>query len=183
MTSGVVLHLRSQPELVASKVQEAIGVPYSQQPLAIGGKRTGKTRPIKYIVIHNTANSESTAQNEVDYLSNANNTSSTAFHMAVDDHEIIEVIPPTEIAYHAGDGNGAGNHYGIGIEICESGDFEKAKANAAKLVAYLMKTYNISLSAVKTHHDFSGKQCPRLMLENWDGFLEEVKEEYKKYRA
>ena len=178
MLSGVLLHVK-QEELIASKVQEAIGVTYSQQHIEMSNKRSGKTRKIKYIVIHNTANSQSTAQNEVDYLSNSNNTSSTAFHIAVDDHEIIEAIPPTEIAYHAGDGNGEGNHYGVGIEICESGDFNKAKSNAAQMVAYLMKIYGIPLSRVKTHHDFSGKDCPRLMLDHWDTFLEEVKTAYK----
>lgn len=178
MLSGFLLQYR-QVELVASKVQEAIGVPYSQQAIGIGNKRTGKSRTIKYIVIHNTANSESTAQNEVDYLSNPNNTSSTAFHIAVDDKEMIEAIPPTEIAYHAGDGNGEGNRYGIGIEICESGDVKRAESHAAKLVAYLMKTYGIPLSHVKTHQDFSGKVCPRLMLDHWETFLKEVETEYR----
>lgn len=178
MVSGILMPIK-QVRLVASKVQAAIEVPYSQQHIALGSKRSGRHRSIQYIVIHNTANSQSTAQNEVDYLSNVNNTSSTAFHMAVDDEEIIEVISPTEIAYHAGDGNGDGNHYGIGIEICESGDFTKATVNAAKLVAYLMKTYDIPLNHVKTHHDFSGKNCPRLMLEDWDSFLEEVKDAYE----
>lgn len=175
--SGFLFRFKQIP-LVASEVQEAIGVPFREAFIPISNKRPGRTRKIKYIVIHNTANKDSTAQNEVDYLTNVKNTSSTSFHIAVDDHEIIEAIPVTEIAYHAGDRNG--NQYGIGIEICESGDFTQAENHAAKLTAYLMKYYGIPLSHVKTHRDFSGKICPRLMIDHWQAFLKSVETEYKK---
>ena len=176
MLGGFLLRARQTP-LDATKVEAAIGVPYSQQPIGVSRKRPGVKRQIQYIVIHNTANSSSTAQNEVDYLSNPNNTSSTSFHIAVDDHQIIEAIPVNEIAFHAGDRTG--NRYGIGIEICESGDFAKAKAHAAKLTAYLMKTYNLPIEQVKTHYDFSGKACPRLLLDDWDTFIKQVEEAYR----
>lgn len=174
--SGFLLKTKQKP-IGPEEVEAAIGIHYTQDYIPISNKRPGIKRPIKYIVIHNTANEESTARNERDYLTNPNNTSSTSFNIVVDDKEIIEAIPVTEIAFHAGDGEG--NQKGIGIEICESGDFEKTKANAVKLVAYLMKTYNISLSEVRTHHDFSGKDCPRKMLGNWEDFLESVKVTYK----
>ena len=174
--SGFLFRVRQKP-LVASEVEAAIGIPYTVESIPMSNKRPGAKRQIKYIVIHNTANEESTAKNERDYLVNPNNTSSTSFNIVVDDQEMIEAIPVTEIAFHAGDSEG--NQKGIGIELCESGDFEKTKANAAKLVAYLMKTYNISLSEVRTHHDFSGKDCPRKMLGNWEDFLESVKAAYE----
>ena len=163
--------------LVPEEVTAAIGIPYKAEDIHVGNKRPNQKRKIKYIVIHNTANSQSTAQNEVDYLSNANNTSSTSFHIAVDDHEIIEAIPPTEIAFHAG--TKEGNQYGIGIEICESGNYEKAEENAAKLAAYLMQYYNIPLEDVKTHQDFSGKPCPRLILNHWVHFKEKIETNYE----
>ncbi|MBU3804059.1 MAG: N-acetylmuramoyl-L-alanine amidase [Candidatus Cellulosilyticum pullistercoris] len=174
--SGFLFKIKQKP-IVAEEVEAAIGVNYTIDHIPLSNKRPGIKRSIKYIVIHNTANEESTARNERDYLTNPNNTSSTSFNIVVDDKEIIEAIPANEMAFHAGDREG--NQKGIGIELCESGDFEKTKANAAKLVAYLMKTYDISLSEVRTHHDFSGKDCPRKMLGNWEDFLEAVKIAYQ----
>lgn len=174
--SGFLVRVKQKP-IGPEEVEEAVGVQYIADHIPVSNKRPGIKRQIKYIVIHNTANEESTARNERDYLTNPNNTSSTSFNIVVDDKEIIEAIPVNEIAFHAGDSEG--NQKGIGIELCESGDFEKTKANAAKLVAYLMKSYNISLSEVRTHHDFSGKDCPRKMLGNWEDFLESVKVAYE----
>lgn len=174
--SGFLVRVKQKP-IEPEEVEAAVGVQYTADYIPVSNKRPGIKRQIKYIVIHNTANEESTARNERDYLTNPNNTSSTSFNIVVDDREIIEAIPVNEIAFHAGDGEG--NQKGIGIELCESGDFEKTKANAAKLVAYLMKSYNISLSEVRTHYDFSGKDCPRKMLGNWEDFLESVKKAYE----
>lgn len=174
--SGFLVRVKQKP-IGPEEVEEAVGVQYIADHIPVSNKRPGIKRQIKYIVIHNTANEESTARNERDYLTNPNNTSSTSFNIVVDDKEIIEAIPVNEIAFHAGDSEG--NQKGIGIELCESGDFEKTKANAAKLVAYLMKSYNISLSEVRTHHDFSGKDCPRKMLGNWEDFLESIKVAYE----
>ena len=174
--SGFLFRTRQEP-IIAEEIEAAIGINYSIDHIPISNKRPGIKRPIKYIVIHNTANEESTARNERDYLTNSKNTSSTSFNIVVDDKEIIEAIPVNEIAFHAG--NHEGNQKGIGVELCESGDFEKTKAHAAKLVAYLMKSYNISLSEVRTHYDFSGKECPRKMLGSWENFLEAVKTAYK----
>ena len=174
--SGFLFKIKPKP-LVAEEVEAAIGVNYTIDHIPLSNKRPGIKRSIKQIVIHNTANEESTARNERDYLTNPNNTTSTSFNIVVDDKEIIEAVPVNEMAFHAGDREG--NQKGIGIELCESGNFEKTKANAAKLVAYLMKTYDISLSEVRTHHDFSGKDCPRKMLGNWEDFLESVKIAYQ----
>lgn len=167
-----------QKPLEGEVVSEALGIPYSVDTLPISNKRPGNKRKIKYIVVHNTANENSTAQNERDYLSNPNNTASTSWNIVVDDAEIIEAIPVTEVAFHAG--NGLGNQYGIGIEICESGDIKQAEEQAIRLIAYLMKTYNIPIENVKTHKDFSGKECPRQILGHWDTFKQQVEEAYKK---
>lgn len=174
--SDVILKMHTKP-MNMEQLKQTVGIAYTVDYIPISNKRPGIKRPIQYIVVHNTGNPTSTARNERDYLTNPTNTSSTSFHIAVDENEIIEAIPLEEIAFHAGDSEG--NRKGIGIELCESGDFEKTKANAAKLIAYLMKHYNIPLSNVKTHHDFSGKQCPRKMLGNWDEFLESVQKAYE----
>ena len=67
------------------------------------------------IVIHNTAN-DASAANEIAYM--LSNNKETSFHFAVDDKEIVQGIPLNRNAWHAGDGNGKGNREGIAIEIC-----------------------------------------------------------------
>lgn len=173
---GFLLREKQEP-LTSEEVEAAIGVAYKIDPIPVSNKRVGISRQIDYIVIHNTANPSSTAQNERDYLVNEKNTSSTSFNVVVDDNEIVEAIPVTEVAFHSG--TNEGNRKGIGIEVCESGDYTKAEANAARLTAYLMKKYDLTIDDVKTHHDFSGKDCPRLILDHWDRFIEQVETYYE----
>lgn len=124
-------------------------------------------RIIKYIVLHETDNFEKGvgAKNHAHYLK-YNNDSATSWHYTVDDHEIYHHIPDDEVAHHAKDD--VGNTYGIGIELCvnQDGDFEATFENGAKLVAYLLKSYHLDLDSLKTHHDFSGKDCPQSILKN-----------------
>ena len=128
---------------------------------------------IKYIVVHNTAN-DASAKNEIAYMISTN--VATSFHFAVDDKEIVQGIPLDRTAFHAGDGRtGKGNRYGIGIEICYSksgGDrFIEAEKNAVKLIVYLLKKYNLDISAVITHQECSGKYCPHRTLDlGWERF-------------
>lgn len=137
-------------------------------------------RIIKYRVIHETDNFEKGvgAANHATFLEN-NNKSPTSWHYTVDDKEIYHHIPDDERANHAGDKEG--NDYGIGIELCvnEDGDFNQTFDNATKLVAYLLKSYNLDISAIKTHHDFTGKECPHNILKNKR--LGEFKEKVRYY--
>ena len=135
---------------------------------------------VRYIVVHNTAN-DASAKNEIAYMISTN--VATSFHFAVDDKEIVQGIPLERTAFHAGDGrNGKGNKYGIGIEICYSKSggerFLEAEKRAAKLIAYLLKKYNLDISAVITHKDCSGKYCPHRTLDmGWERFVDMVKAE------
>lgn len=176
MTMGILWRPHQKP-IEVGQVEAAIGIPYEIENIPVSNKRPGVKRRIKSIVVHNTANPNSTAQNERDYLMNPTNTSSTSFHMVVDENEIIEAIPVTEVAFHAG--SNEGNKEGIGIEICESGNYEATEENAVQMIAYLMKTYDIPLSQVKTHQDCSGKECPRLILDHWGHFLDRVDQAYR----
>ena len=176
--AGFLFQIKKQVPVEQSAVEKAVGVPYVIDHLEISNKRPGQKRKIKYIVVHNTANPNSTAENEREYLNNPNNLESTSWHIVVDSSEMIEAVPVNEIAFHAG--TAEGNQYGIGIEICESGDYERAEKNAIKLIAYLMKTYDIPLSHVVPHKYFSGKECPRLILPYWEHFTERVQTAYEK---
>ena len=72
-------------------------------------------KDMKYIVVHNTAN-DASAANEVAYM--IRNDSSTSFNAAVDDKEIVVGIPLNRGAFAAGQRDG--NAHGIHIEICYS---------------------------------------------------------------
>ena len=140
--------------------------------------RPGKKRKVRYIVIHETDNTSkvATASNHAEYLSK-NNKTSTSWHYTVDEKEIYHHVPDEEVAHHAA--TQEGNQYGIGIELCvnEEGDFEKTFENASKLVAYLLKEYGLTTKSIKTHNDFSGKDCPHNILKNdrMDEFVKKVK--------
>ncbi len=144
--------------------------------------RKGIKRKIKYIVIHetNNYNKMATAAGHAAYLKISKN--STSWHYTVDETEIYHHIPDNEIANHAGERTG--NRYGIGIELCvnDGSDFEKTFDNAAKLVAYLLKEYDLNINSIKTHNDFSGSYCPRRILSNgrFDEFKNKVLEYYSK---
>lgn len=129
---------------------------------------------VKGITVHNTANNAS-AQNEIAYMIRNNN--ETSYHYAVDDVEIVQGILDNRNGWHASDGNGNGNRTTLGIEICYStGDkakFEKAQENAAELVAYKLKEYNLTIDKVYTHKHWCGKHCPHRTLDEygWDYFI------------
>ena len=126
------------------------------------------------ITIHNTGNPTSTARNERAWLTNPSNDRTASFHIVVDEKEAIECIPLNETAWHAGDGNGDGNRKSIGIEICESGDYERAVENAATLVADMLIERGWGVDRLRRHWDWSGKVCPRLMHNggSWSGWIE-----------
>lgn len=132
----------------------------------------------EFVVIHNTANSTSAA-NEVAYMKR--NSNEVSFHYAVDDLGAIAVIPENRNAWHAGDGpEGEGNRKGISIEICYSsigGElFDKAEANAALLVSEILARYGWGVDKVKKHDDFSATSCPhRTKALGWERFLNMVR--------
>lgn len=131
------------------------------------------------ICIHNTAN-DATATNEISYMKT--NTSSTSFHVAIDDTQAIQGIPFDRNAWHAGDGNGDGNRKHISIEICYSlsggTKFTNAEKRAAIEVAALLKARGWGIAQVKKHQDFSGKYCPHRTLDmGWQRFLNMISDE------
>ena len=135
----------------------------------------------EFIVVHNTAN-DASAANEIAYM--IRNDNATSFHYAIDDKEIIQGIPENRNAWHAGDGNGPGNRKGISIEICYSlsggPKFIAAEKLAAKFVAFKLKEEGWDISKVKKHQDFSGKYCPHRTLDmGWQRFLDMVQAELK----
>ena len=132
----------------------------------------------QYITVHNTAN-DASARNEVSYM--RNNSSSTSYHVAVDDKEVVIAAPFNRNCFHAGDGRyGTGNRKTIGIEICYSRSggarFDAAEDNAARYIASLLKAYGWGIDRIKRHYDWSRKYCPhRTMDRGWTRFLNMVR--------
>lgn len=142
----------------------------------------------EYLTIHSTGNPKSTAQNERDNLNRPDNTTTTGFHIVVDEKEAIECIPLNKVAYHAGDGAyGRGNSKSIGLEICESGDRAKTLENAVKVSAKILHEMNWGIDRLKRHYDWSGKNCPRILSANnwsgWNKFKQDVQKELNRLKG
>ena len=130
------------------------------------------------IAVHNTAN-DASAMSEVSYM--LGNSSSTSFHVAVDNYRVVTAIPFNRNAFHAGDGrNGRGNRRAISIEICYSKSggerFEEAEDLAASYIAMLLRERDWGIERVKKHQDYSGKYCPHRTLDlGWERFLDKIR--------
>lgn len=131
----------------------------------------------RFFVVHNTAN-DASARNEIAYM--ISNDLEVSYHYAIDNKEIVQGIPENRNAWHAGDGgNGKGNRYGIGIEICYSlsgGEkFVAAEKKAAKFIAEKLTERGWGIDHVKKHQDFDGKYCPHRTLDTgWERFLKMI---------
>jgi len=164
-----------------SLVQEAWTRVNLRQELlpASASNRPGAALKPAAITIHNTANRSTGANAEMHrryLLGNDARSRNVSWHFTVDQSEVIQHIPRTEVAWHAGT---AGNRVSLGVEICENvdADQEKADDRAALLVALLMAEEKIPLSGIRTHRSWTGKDCPRVLLQTpggWERFLARV---------
>lgn len=163
------------------KVDSIDGIPLTVDLIPNGSEgRPGTKRTVQYVVIHETGNTDpgTGASNHARLLASGEN-GSTSWHYTVDDHEIYQHLPDNEVGWHCGDGReGPGNQTGIGIELCVNpeGDFDSTFDNAARLTAYLLEAYELTLQDVRQHYDFSGKDCPEQIREQnrWEEFLKLV---------
>lgn len=134
-----------------------------------GGKLTAK-----YLTIHSTGNKNSTADSERRWLDNPSNTREASWHICIDEKEVVQAIPFTEVAWHAG----SGNKESIGIEICESGNRQATLAKAAECVADLLIERGWGVEKLRRHYDWTQKNCPSIMSQNnwagWNQFKEDV---------
>ena len=139
--------------------------------------RPGQKREIKYLVIHETDNTGSganaAAHNSFIHQNANAEEGIVSWHYTVDDHQIYQHLPDNEEAWHSGDREG--NHSSISIELCVNadGNFDQTMENAAKLTAFLLKEYDLTIDDVKQHYDFNGKDCPLIIRQEgrWDEFL------------
>ena len=137
---------------------------------ARGNYRPGRTQPVEYIVVHYTANTGDTAQNNLDYF--ARTKTGTSAHYFVDENEVCQSVQDTDTAWHCGSKNPVHpycrNANSIGIEMCNSvgGVPEAVRARTAAFVRQKMKEYGIDSSHVLRHYDVTGKRCPAPWVDN-----------------
>jgi hypothetical protein len=134
--------------------------------------RLGRAIVPKNLTVHNTANPDTSAQNNRDYFNST--TKRVSAHYIVDWNEVVQCIPDNEIALHAGT---QANNQSISIEVCESDDpalQQQANTNAARFIAMKLVEYGWELPAIRTHFSWTEKYCPRRLLPMWDEFISEV---------
>ncbi|MGL5354058.1 MAG: SH3 domain-containing protein, partial [Clostridium sp.] len=104
-------------------------------------------------------------------------------HYIIDDKNVIQLLEDNFRGWHVGDNPNKfiTNSNSLAIELCVNRDnsFEKTLNNALILVGKLMAKYNINIEDVKRHYDVTGKNCPRIMMEDnpaiWPCFKEALK--------
>ena len=132
--------------------------------------RAGRTQPVRYIVMHYTANNGDTARNNCDYYHRVGGLQASA-HYFCDEHGAMQSVREGDTAWHCGaraywhpecrNGNS------IGIEMCSrkraDGSYyilPETVANAAALAREIMQRYGIDTDHVLRHYDVTGKRCP-----------------------
>lgn len=112
---------------------------------------------VKFIVVHDTGNKNSTAAGNVKYYINSANSESASAHLFVDDKEILECIPaltaPPEKAWHVlynvtTDNQLYGynaNDAAIGVEYCfgDNINADEAYKKYIWVIAYLCYTFKL----------------------------------------
>ena len=168
-----------------------MGIEYYEIPAHISNYTKGRKQPIKYIVVHYTANNGDTARNNGNYFSQSNRNASA--HYFVDENEIIQSVKDTDTAWHCGAKSYkhelCRNDNSIGIEMCSEKDdkgqyyINQATQNRTiRLIKVLMKQYNIPVENVLRHYDVTGKLCPEPFVRNqvqWLDFKKRISEQKK----
>ena len=151
--------------------------------------RAGRTQPVRYIVMHYTANNGDTAKNNCDYYHRVGGLQASA-HYFCDEHGAMQSVRECDTAWHCGaraywhpecrNGNS------IGIEMCSrkraDGSYyikPETVANAAALAREIMQRYGIDTDHVLRHYDVTGKRCPMPWVDDpaqWVAFKDMLKQ-------
>lgn len=139
-----------------------------------------KLSKVNGIVVHYTANQNSTALENRNYFESlaTNHKTHASSHFIIGiDGEIIQCIPLTEISY----ASNSRNHDTISIECCykdDNGKFTNATYKSlVALVKDLMDYYSLDSDDVIRHYDITGKLCPIYFVRNpneWTTFKENL---------
>ena len=141
-----------------------------------GGRRTNK---IEWIVMHYTGNDGDSDESNARYFQNPLNPVVSA-HYFVDDDSITRSVPDEFVAYHCGAQSYKHAHCrnanSIGVVLCDARRdgavmaTEKTLQNAAELVYWLCRQYEIPYDHIITHYMVTGKLCPAYWVHG-DGLI------------
>lgn len=167
------------------------GVPFRVALIPKGNRnRPGYPMTPAWVTVHETANTRPGANAEMhrQFVWNGGGREGVSFHFVVDDREVIQLLPLTENAWHAGDGpNGPGNRTSVAIETCvnSDADWNRTLQNLVALVAELCRVLRLGTDRVVQHNRWSGKDCPaRIRREGrWDWLLAQVGERLAQAQA
>ena len=146
--------------------------------------RAGRTQPVRYIVMHYTANNGDTAKNNCDYYHRVGGLQASA-HYFCDEYGAMQSVREGDTAWHCGARAywhpECRNANSIGIEMCSrkraDGSYyikPETVANAAALAREIMQRYGIDTEHVLRHYDVTGKRCPMPWVDDpaqWTAFL------------
>ena len=146
--------------------------------------RAGRTQPVRYIVMHYTANNGDTARNNCDYYHRVGGLQASA-HYFCDEYGAMQSVREGDTAWHCGARAywhpECRNANSIGIEMCSrkraDGSYyikPETVANAATLAKDIMQRYGIDTDHVLRHYDVTGKHCPMPWVDDpaqWTAFL------------
>ena len=144
---------------------------------------SGRTKAIKYIVIHYTGNKGDTAKANCEYYQGANRKASA--HYYVDENETWCNVKETDTAWHCGTKTGkyyhpeCRNSNSIGVEMCsgwKNNEYyipDATQERAAAFIKTLMVKYGIDIDHIVRHYDVTHKSCPMPFVkhpEQWTAF-------------
>jgi N-acetylmuramoyl-L-alanine amidase len=158
---------------------------------------TTKLKAVKAIIIHWVANPKTSAMANRNFFENRKHgkTGFGSAHFFVDlDGSYLQCLPEDEVAYHVGaktykelalkNISTYPNDSSLGIEVTHedwTGRFSIiVELATAKLTAYLLKKYNLTVEDVYRHYDITGKDCPKYYVEHtkeWERLLSIIKKE------
>jgi len=145
-------------------------------------------KAVKGIVVHYVGNTNSTAianRNYFENLKNQTNRYASSQYIIGLQGEVIQCMPETEVAYHAGAKtykqevydrlNGKPNDYTIGIECChitDDGTMSTTTYNTLiELCANLCRKYGLNPATdLWRHYDVTGKVCHKWFVNNPDNW-------------
>lgn len=141
-----------------------------------------KISTIKAVVLHWVANPGTSAKANRDFFESRKHgkLGYGSAHYIIDDTMIIECIPTDEMAYHVGSDiytkfakgwlGPHPNHHTLGVELCHpdwTGEFsENTWHRAVRFVADLLLANTLDAYQITTHHNITGKDCPRWFVDN-----------------
>ncbi len=157
-------------ENIVSKLHSGIKPEISQSFLdeeVYEGYQVKNSDNVLWIVVHESGmnttgvNAEYLAKAQHNYAYKGSSRDAS-WNYQVDDGEIYQSYEDNIYCHHAS--SRRGNSNSIGIEMCVNpdGEFNAAMRTDARLIGYLLRTYNLGMLNVKQHWDFApdNKNCP-----------------------